>query len=77
MKRFSVVLAGLVIALNYGLSQTQLKPPEGALAFPSESAGISAYVKTDKPIRITEALTKAFYRVQDVSDSHNNRDCGG
>jgi len=70
MKRLFVVFVGLVIALNYGLSQTPLKPPEGALAFPSESAGISAYVKTDKPIRITEALTKAFYSVQDVSDSH-------
>jgi hypothetical protein len=70
MKKLAIAFIGLVMALNYGMSQTQLKPPQGALAFPAESAGISAYVKTDKPIRITDALTKAFYNVQDVSDSH-------
>jgi hypothetical protein len=54
----------------FAAAQTTLNPPAGFPAFPAQSAGISAYVKIDQPVRITEALTKAFYRVIDVSASH-------
>jgi hypothetical protein len=61
---FSICFASLVFA------QAPLVAPEGALAFPTAAAGISAYVKTDQKIVITDALANAFYKIEDVSDNH-------
>jgi len=64
-------LAKMMISLCFvAPAQTSLQLPTGFPAFPAQSAGISAYIKIDQPVRITEALTKAFYRVIDVSASH-------
>lgn len=67
---------GLVVAI-LGLlvpvvcwAQTPLQPPEGALAFPASEAGISAWVKVDRAIRIDERLSKLFHRIEDVSGTH-------
>jgi hypothetical protein len=51
-------------------AQAPLVAPEGALAFPTAAAGISAYVKTDQKIVITDALANAFYKIEDVSDNY-------
>lgn len=65
-----LIWAALFCIASVGLGQEPLVPPEGVLAFPKDVAGISAYVKIDTPIRIDEALTKIFHRIEDVSDNH-------
>lgn len=64
-------LAGLLgCAVGIAIAQAPLVAPEGALAFPKDAAGISAWVKLERTIKIDETLGKIFYRIEDVSDSH-------
>lgn len=70
MKYALLVLFALVCFVVEGLAQVNLVAPEGAPAFPSSAAGISAYVKVDRPIRIDEALAAVFHRIVDVGDNY-------
>jgi len=65
-----LVSFALVCFVGEGLAQVNLVAPEGAPAFPSSAAGISAYVKVDRPIRIDEALAAVFHRIVDVGDNY-------
>ncbi|MEM2386161.1 MAG: hypothetical protein QXO67_04180 [Candidatus Bathyarchaeia archaeon] len=60
----------LVLAGWVARAQVPLAAPEGALAFPKHVAGISAWVKLEQTIKIDETLSKIFYRIKDVSESH-------
>lgn len=63
----AIVVAAVSVVAS---GQVPLVAPAGALAFPSAAAGISAWVKVDRPIRIDETLANVFHRVVDVSASH-------
>ncbi len=70
MKRMTVgAILGVLVPVACW-AQTPLQAPEGALAFPTSAAGISAWVKVDRAIRIDETLSKVFHRIEDVSGTH-------
>jgi len=69
MKPWFVAMLGVCLT-SFVFAQAPLVAPEGALAFPVASAGISAYVRTDQKIVITDALANAFYKIEDVSGNH-------
>lgn len=70
MRRISLLASLVGLTVSLAVAQTPLVAPEGALAFPKDAAGISAWVKLDRTIRIDDALTKIFHRIKDVSGSH-------
>lgn len=70
MSRILLLMSVLGLVVSLTMAQTPLVAPEGALAFPKDAAGISAWVKIDRTIRIDDTLTKIFHRVKDVSGSH-------
>lgn len=51
------------------LAQPALAAQEGIKAFPKEAAGISAYIKLERPIDL-DKVAKIFDRVKDVSKNH-------
>lgn len=63
-------IALITFLLSPSFAQAPLKPPEGVFAFPFENAGISAYLKSDRPIRITDAVTRVFYRVVNAGENY-------
>ncbi|MEM1552146.1 MAG: hypothetical protein QXH03_05725 [Candidatus Bathyarchaeia archaeon] len=70
MQKILVLAALLGWVVGTAIAQAPLVAPEGALAFPRDAAGISAWVKLERTIKIDETLSKIFYRIEDVSDSH-------
>ncbi|MEM2592324.1 MAG: hypothetical protein QXI60_07050 [Thermofilaceae archaeon] len=70
MHKILALAALLGWVVGTAIAQAPLVAPEGALAFPKDAAGISAWVKLERTIKIDETLSKIFYRIEDVSDSH-------
>lgn len=70
MQRTLVLATFLGWVMGTAMAQAPLVAPEGALAFPKHAAGVSAWVKLERAIKIDETLSKIFYRIKDVSDSH-------
>jgi len=54
-----------VCLISFIFAQAPLVAPEGALAFPTAFAGISAYIKRTK-IVLTDALANALYKIESV-----------
>ena len=54
-----------VCLISFIFAQAPLVAPEGALAFPTAFAGISAYIKRTK-IFSTDAVANALYKIESV-----------
>ncbi len=63
------VFLGIVLSFM-GLAQALTPPEQTMLAFPAQAAGLSAYVKLERKIAITDALAAIFDRIEDVGDNY-------
>lgn len=70
MRKILVFVTLLECMTWVAMGQMQLVAPEGALAFPKDAAGISAWVKLERTVKIDENLSNVFYRIVNVSASH-------
>lgn len=59
----------MVLSLT-AFGQTLTQPEQTILAFPAQSAGLSAYVKLEQRIAITTALSSIFDKIEDVGGNY-------
>ena len=65
------IVTSLVVILRLTAGGQALTQPEQTmLAFPADAAGLSAYVKLEQRIKITEELSRIFERIEDVGGNY-------
>lgn len=71
IRPFGVATLNLLIFFSFIASGQALTQPKQPMpAFPAQAAGLSAYVKLERPIKITDELSQIFERIEDVGGNY-------